>query len=212
MLKAFTHPLLTTRYLLSERHPTCDVIPFLDKSIPSVIVKGPRISIEIHGMVGFKTEKQRQFYIASMELKAKVWSSVDFKKKFLALSVTETNGQSLDNIYNKLIFGNDRFGNTNDGDIDVKIHIYKTLNRSTVGYHNSCCLDTYTNSYHFDKWVELKYGRAYMAGHSGHEYFHVMGYSHKFVHSKSLVYKAGYLTRDLGVAFIDGKTELLPVT
>ncbi len=205
MFTPIKHPLLATRYLLSDRVPA--LIPQED---PTVIIAGPRLKIEIHGMIGFKTDSHRDFYIKSMELKAIIWSSLDFKREFLKLNASETNGKTLQKIYDELILGNDRYSQRNDGDIDTRIHVYKTVSRSTIGYHNSCCLDTYVNSYFLEQWMKDKYGTARMAGHSGHEYFHVMGYSHFRIKSKSLVYKAGNLTTNLGLDYIKGKRALEP--
>lgn len=210
----------TASYLISACQPPSlipDNDPFLlklDKGnaqvLPKpVVIDGTLVDVEIHGMVAF-TEAQKGFFIESMKLKALIYSSLEFKVAFHRLTATERNGKSLDQIYEGLILGNDRFSKKNDRDIDVLIHLYKG-STGTIGYHNSCCLDTYTNIYHFDDWRKEKYGKAIMAGHSAHEYFHVMGYSHRFIKSKSLVYQAGYLVRDLGKQVIDGK-KLTPLT
>lgn len=177
-------------------------------SVKPIIVDGGLVDIEIHGMKGF-TEAQKRFFILSMQLKADIFSSEEFKQAFLGLNATERNGKSLEEVYDGLILGNDRFSKKNDRDIDVLIHLYKGLKR-TLGYHNACCLDTYTNVYHFNDWMEDPFGPAYMGGHTAHEYFHVMGYSHRFIKSKSLVYQTGYLVRDMGVKVIKGK-RLTPI-
>lgn len=174
-----------------------------------VVIDGTLVDIEIHGMFGMN-EAQKAFFIESMKLKALIYSSLEFKVAFHRLTATERNGKSLDEVYEGLILGKDRYSKKEDRDIDVLIHLYKGDKR-TLGYHNSCCLDTYTNYYHFEDWRKGKYGRAIMAGHSAHEYFHVMGYPHRFIKSKSLVYQSGYLVRDLGKMVIDGR-QLTPIS
>lgn len=209
MLPAYKKALATPKFLLDMAAPDIfkvhDLVGSSFMGAPKpVVVEGTLVDIDIQDMIGF-TEEQKDFFLVGMKLKAQVLSSAEFRDRFFRFRATERGGKSLDEIYEGLILGNDRYGKMQDRDIDVLIHLYKGAG-GTLGYHNACCLDTYTNIYFFDQWRREKYGPAILAGHTAHEYFHVMGYVHRYIKTRSLVYQSGYLVRDLARDVINGKT------
>lgn len=176
-----------------------------------IIVEGTLLDIQVHGLANFGKE-EKDFFIEVMKLKLVIISSEEFKQRFVNMSATEKGNKTMLQIYNELISGKEKYNKQVDHDIDLFITLYGHSSRrsKTVGYTYPSTFKLWTNKYFFRRWMNQKYGKASAAGHWVHEYFHNLGYDHRGRKSTSLVYKAGYLVRDLGREVIDGR-ELTPI-
>jgi hypothetical protein len=174
-----------------------------DSAVKPVILDGKLVDIEIHGFKNF-TEEEKVFYINAINLKLRVLSSSEFKKRWLSTPMKETNGLTRLQAYTKILSGYDAFSRHIDGDLDFFFNLYYQKS-DTIGYTYIGKLGTYTNRYFLAVWMKDPYGHAYLAGHLFHEYLHSVGFKHKFTKKGTLVYKGGYLVRDMGKEIIDGK-------
>lgn len=163
--------------------------------VKPVIVDGELVDIEIHGMVGFQSEAEKKFYIESMVYLTKCLSSSRFKKEFMALKVSETNGKNLARVYQEIINGWCQYFKKDDGDLDIFITLYTGGSRGTVGYSYGK-LKIWTSRNFFNGWFK-RGDHASLAAHTFHEHLHCMGYSHRYRHQGTLVYDAGYLVGNL---------------
>lgn len=160
-------------------------------TVKPIIVNGKLINIEADGLLGFQSQDELDFFKESIVYLADAFSSDEFKEKFLALHPTETNGHDLTFIYHQLLSGWDQAIQKEDGVINFYFSLYAGGASRTIGYTYGF-QKIWTARYWFQQWYE-KRDHAWMAGHLAHEYFHCMGYFHRYSHEGTLVYDAGYL-------------------
>jgi len=174
-----------------------------------IVVDGELVDVEIRGLKGF-TEDQRHFFVDAMKLKLEVLSSKQFKLEFESMDADETNGMSMSQIYRALLTGKDSYGEQIDHDLDLVWSLYgsKYQRSQTIGYTYPNSQRVWTHRWHYNSWMGDRYGRAYLAGHTMHEYMHNLGFDHEGTHSRSLVYKTGDLVEAIAIRFIDGETPV----
>ena len=171
------------------------------KRTAEVQVSGSALSVCISGLKGFNLD-ERSFFLSAMRLKLKVLNSEEFKDRFIGM-VCEYDTRL---VYQRLMSGADKYNKQIDHDLDLVWSIYGSGRRSrTIGYTFKSKIRIYTNRYHIRKWMRMDLGQANMAGHAFHEYLHNMSYSHRGNKKRSMVYKAGYLVRDLALDQLKGR-------
>jgi len=187
--------------------------PVKPKSKP-IMIGGTLVDIELHELEGFN-EAQRQFFVSAMRLKLQILSSQEFKDKFLGMSASEKNKHSQIEIYQNLLNGKDHVTKQLDYDIDLAWALYgdKDQRSKTIGYTYKNNLKVYTHRFHYNNWMNDPFGEAFLAGHATHEYFHNLGpgYIHRYIKKRSLVYKTGFLVRQLGIKDLKGQ-KLTPIS
>lgn len=185
------------RKVVKPKRPNGTVVSFID---------GHLVDIEIHNLKDF-TYEQKQFFVESMKLLVDILNSREFYHGFMALNVTETNGMSLGQIYRQLLNGQEALDRQIDNALDLTWSLYGNdfQKSQTIGYTYPNVNMVWTHRWFFKRWMKHKLGRAYLCGHVTHEYAHKLGYSHRLIKSKSLVYQLGYLVRDIGIEVIKGK-------
>lgn len=180
------------------------------------ISKRNLVSFDTNELVNFD-EQQYKFLIDALNLQKKVLNSQEFAVRFLSLKCRqkELNGmpQTLKEIYNGIISGSNNISKIEDFDLDYSITLYESSNTSTLGSTSMSTGKIRTNKAVFNRW--MKNGNyASLASHLFHEYLHSMGYLHKWDFGRkrqSMVYRAGYLMRDMVNQVLENKISLTPV-
>lgn len=170
------------------------------------------VNFEIKDAVGYD-EAQKKALITALNYQRQVLCSQEFKDRFLELKCTQTNGLTLQEVYDKIISGKNNLDKTEDFDLDYFLTLYDGGAKGTLGYTSMSTGRIYTNRAVFNSWV--KNGNfASIASHLFHEYLHSMGFIHKWDFGNkrnSLVYRGGYLMRDMVQSVHDGNILLTPV-
>lgn len=156
-----------------------------------IFVDGKLINIEVQGLQGFQTQDELEFFKESIVYLAQALSSPEFKERFMQLHPSEMGGHNLEYVYKQLLSGWDQAVKKEDGIINVYFALYSSGASRTIGYTYGF-QKIWTARYWFAQWYK-KRDHAWMAGHLAHEYFHCLGYFHRFSHQGTLVYEAGYL-------------------
>ena len=176
-----------------------------------IFVDGALVDIEIHDLEGFDDD-QRKFFVEAAKLQLEVLSSQEFKDQFLGMKATELNGKMMEEIYNLILSGKDKYNEIVDNDIDIMWGLFgnERFASRTIGYTYPNILKVFTNRYYFRQWMKSKNGKADLAGHIMHESMHNYGFDHNRIKSTSLVYKTGDLISALGKKAINGQ-KLTPI-
>jgi hypothetical protein len=171
-----------------------------------VFIDGKLIDIELHDLLDF-TLGEKAFFLKAMQLLLEVLSSQEFKDQFLGMPAAEKKGKSMSSVYELILSGQDKLEKHADGALDMLWALYGSSNKKskTIGYTNMSKLKVFTHRYHYSKWQQDKYGAAILAGHVMHELMHNYGFIHRYIKKKSLVYKTGYLVKELGIKSMKGQ-------
>jgi len=167
-----------------------------------IIIDGEIADIKIAGLVNF-TEEEKKFLVMAMKLELQVLASAEFKKRALTRGVRETNGRTLQGVYEHVISGADNRTLKADKILDVYLIMYYQKGR-VLGY-NYMNLKQWVNRYFYAQWMKGPHGLAILAGHLFHEYLHLAGYKHRWSHKGTLVYEWGYMVRDIGIDILNGR-------
>lgn len=156
-----------------------------------IFVDGKLINIEVQGLQGFQTQDELDFFKESIVYLAQALSSPEFKDRFMKLRPSEMGGHNLEFVYKQLMSGWDQAVKKEDGIINIYFTLYSSGASRTIGYTYGF-QKIWTARYWFSQWY-AKRDHAWMAGHLAHEYFHCLGYFHRYSHQGTLVYESGYL-------------------
>lgn len=160
-----------------------------DPSTPDVV--------SIYEVDGF-SENKKAFLIAGYKLMLRVIGSEEFHKRAVAMvGLTETNGKTLEQVYQGVIAGDSNCSSGEGRNLKVSDTLYMDKGSSTIGYTYGK-LQEWINRFFFDEWETEFDGLGSLAGHLFHEYLHRCGYFHRYSHMGTLVYSWGYLVRDMG--------------
>jgi hypothetical protein len=184
----------------------------VDTSKPKpIIIDGKVLDIEIHDLKGFNSN-ETEFFRRSCELLIDVLQSEEFNDRFLAMDPRETNGMSQKQVYDLILSGKDKHQDDADNDLDVIWELYgsSTKKSKTVGYTYGSTRRVWTHRWHLKKFMESDYPEARFCAHIGHETMHNFGFKHRYIKKKSLVYRTGYLIRELAIESMKGR-KLTPV-
>jgi len=166
------------------------------------------LGVKVNQLRGFD-EQERMFFLQSLELTKTVVTSLEFKIRFLNLPQHQMNGYTITSLYNKLMSGHDAYEKIKDYEIDYSVAFYSTK-RSVIGKTIMGTAKTFINRIHYTRWMKEFYGPASLAGHTFHEYLHVMGLYHHSPVQESIVYYAGYLMKQMCKEVMDGR-QLTPI-
>jgi len=198
--------------LLGPKKQKSGGVVFKSREVEPILVDGKFLDVEIHGMADF-TLQEKAFFVEAMKLKLKVLESEEFRHGLLNMEAAETKGMTQLEVYKLLFDGTDNRSKLVDHDIDLFITLYGRANQksSTIGYSYTSNIKIWTHRYYFSKWMTQRDGMARLAGHILHEVLHTMGFVHNGPHSKSLVYKTGFLVRTLAQDVLKGR-QLTAIT
>ncbi|UOF83081.1 bone morphogenetic protein 1 [Caudoviricetes sp.] len=178
-----------------------------DKPISPIVIKGKVVDIQVEGFQNF-TDEEKDFYLRALNLMLNAISSGFFKSELMTIKVSETNGLSRLEAYDKVISGFDAYHRVVDNSLQFFFTLYYERSR-TIGYTNVGGFGISTNRYFVSRWMTEPYGVCDLAGHLFHEYLHSVGFYHRWRHKGSLVYEWGYLARDVAKQIMDGKVVAL---
>jgi hypothetical protein len=130
--------------------------------------------------------------VLSPEFKARVLNfAYNGKKEFV-----DNGGHTNEQIYQKLLDGNEDLKPDIDHTMDLELEIYYSRSK-TVGYTYPDGLRIWMNRKYFDKFTTVE-----VAGNIFHEWTHKLGFDHAFRYSPSrdysVPYGLGYLMEELG--------------
>lgn len=145
------------------------------------------ITIQVHERVNF-TSAEVEKHQKACEEAVKVLNSKRFKELFLKEKLTNKQGFTNLEIYEKLMSGSDKKNPEADRDIDVFVTMYYKNNK-VVGYTYPSIKETYLNRKFFSS-----YDVADVACNLIHEYLHKVGFGHDSAsEDSSIPYAIGYL-------------------
>lgn len=154
---------------------------------------------------------QLKFLKKSLDYQRDVLNSAEFKYRFIGMrGVRQTQGMSLTRVYKEIMSGKNNLSQTVDFDLDYILELYIPKRNSTLGYTVMGGINKgkiYTNKFYFNRCMKRKDYHA-IAGHLFHEYLHSMNLVHKFDFGRkrqSVVYKGGYLMREMVLEIMNGK-------
>lgn len=147
------------------------------------------------------THGEIDFIVDAIDDLIKILNTVNFMHAFLALKAPQTNGDSMLEIYKKIMSGQDRDGIT-DHLLNFSLSGYKKSN-GTVAITMMSTGKIMLNKYFLHKRMKkgIK-GKAELINTLFHEYLHTLGYIHKhrwpiISRYKSMVYQAGNLVENI---------------
>jgi hypothetical protein len=148
------------------------------------------IHIEVHERINF-TKEEVEKHILAVNDAVKALNSKRFKQNFLKLKLTNTDGLTNLEIYEKLMSGADDLNPAVDRDIDVYVEMY-FKNNKVVGWTKPSINKTYLNRKFFKN-----FDSADVACNLVHEYLHKVGFDHHSAKEHTSVpYAIGYLVED----------------
>ena len=148
------------------------------------------ININIHERINF-TDKEILKHEKAVEEAYIVLNSQRFKEKFLTTKLTNTEGLSNFQIYEKLMSGYDELVKQEDRSIDVYVEMYYKNNK-VVGWTTPSSERTYLNRKFFQN-----FDTADIACNLVHEYLHKVGFDHNSAKEHTSVpYAIGYLVEE----------------
>lgn len=182
----------------------------MDVTIQKVPVLGRRVRINVASRSGFSTDEVKR-HQSAMDLLEIIINSLEFKKKVLDKKFTTTN-KTPQQIYDRIIAGNEDLQPGVDSEIDITVTMYEANNR-VVGY-------TYPDTVR--TWVNRKFFKMYELGeiacNAFHEWLHKLGFGHASASDHSSVpYALGYLVEDMirsyekGVRYVDLYPDIFKV-
>jgi hypothetical protein len=153
-------------------------------------------------LIGFNRNQEYKIE-TSIDLIKQVVASEKFKRRVLnktyrgKKTYVDNNGLSNRAIYNRILQGAEKLGNTSrNNTMDLELQLYQDNNSQTVGY-------TYANVIRV--WMNKKFFNAFrpdqVAGNMFHEWLHKLGFTHDVrptpSRQHSVPYAIGYIIRDL---------------
>lgn len=166
------------------------------------VVNGGLDEIEIDGLQNY-TDDEQAFFVVATRAMLGVLGSKEFHERATALRLKETNGQSLETVYQRVLVGEGTLDHHKAHALNFFVTMYY-VNSNTMGYTDMGAKKIWTNSYYFDKWMKAN-DVASLAGHLFHEFLHTCGYYHRWSHTGTLVYEWGYLVRDMAKEAMVGR-------
>jgi hypothetical protein len=190
--------------------------PEIEKEKVGKAAAAQLVDFEIKGNVGYNQE-QKYALVGVLTLQRSILNSQEFKMRFINLKCRQKvlNGKqmSMKEIYDLLLSGKNRLDESEDHDLDYFHTLYDGGSKGTLGYTSMSTGRIYTNRKVFDSWIKSE-NFSSMCSHLFHEYLHSMGFKHKWDWGKkrqSMVYRAGYLMRDMAKLVLEDRINLTPI-
>ena len=149
---------------------------FRKEKRPVVVTKpvaynGDILKVQLHSTTGF-TNKEIEKLNSAIGLLVRVVNSFEFKLAVLNTPLERTNGLTNREVYNKIMSGQDKYGES-DNDLDIKITMYYSSKR-VIGYTYKGGLRSFINRRYF-----RIYGLDKIVENLIHEAMHNIGFTHK---------------------------------
>lgn len=193
--------------------PKCEVKKKVHNSVKDKIRSSRGdflLDFEVKESVNF-TVVQKAGLIYALKLQREILNSQEFKYQFINLMCRqkELNGEELTmkEIYDLVLKGKSNLDSTEDHDLDYSITLYED-GSNTIGKTSMSTGKISTNKKYFDRWIKDESFHL-IASHLFHEYLHSCGFMHRWDWGRkrqSMVYRAGYLVRDLVKQKMEGRS------
>lgn len=133
-----------------------------------------KLKADIHFVNGF-SKKERLFYLRAIETAIYVVNTIEFRNEVLSTPMTWKGDYSNKQIYDMFMKGVDKFDDTPDYDIDIKVTAFYKNSR-TIGYTYPTTARTWINRKFFRM---TDSGMRTIGGNLIHEQMHNLNFKHK---------------------------------